>query len=154
MMAGMLLYGVPVELFQPTADQKGVAVAVEVDDGLTAYADRNMINTVVRNLVNNAVKFTPRGGTVVVSGESRGDMISVTVADTGVGMDEAELSTLFSLQHRNSRAGTNGERGSGLGLILAHDYVKRNRGTLTARSSPGEGSRFTFLVPAAPSAAG
>jgi len=137
-------------LFHSGADQKEIKTSVAVPDDLTAYADRDMINTVVRNLVNNAVKFTPRGGSVSVTGTRRGELVEVTVADTGVGMDSSETKDLFSLAGHRSRSGTEGERGSGLGLLLAHDYVIRNQGTLTVESNPGEGSRFTFLIPAAP----
>ena len=139
-----------VELFHSTAEQKGIKISIAVPDDLTAYADRNMINTVVRNLVNNAVKFTPRGGSVSVTGSMRHELVEVTVADTGVGMDASEVRDLFSLARHKSRAGTDGEQGSGLGLLLAHDYVARNRGTLSVESIPGRGSRFTFLVPVAP----
>ena len=139
-----------VNLFHSSADQKNITVSVAIPDDLTAYADRNMINTVVRNLVNNAVKFTPRGGRVSITGTRRGELVEVTVADTGVGMEPSETKGLFSLAGLTSRPGTEGERGSGLGLLLAHDYIIRNQGTLTVESRPGEGSCFTFLVPAAP----
>ncbi|MEE8442041.1 MAG: hybrid sensor histidine kinase/response regulator [Spirochaetia bacterium] len=139
-----------VDLFQSSADQKNIKMSVILPDNLTAYADRNMINTVVRNLVNNAVKFTQRGGSVSVTGTRRGELVEVTVADTGVGMEPSETKDLFSPAAHRSRPGTDGERGSGLGLLLAHEYVIRNQGTLTVESRPGEGSRFTFLVPGAP----
>jgi two-component system, sensor histidine kinase and response regulator len=137
-----------VDLFSSTAEQKGINMSVAVPDDLFAYADRNMINTVVRNLVNNAVKFTPRGGSVAITGTRRTELVEITVADTGVGMDTSEVKELFSLARHKSRAGTDGEQGSGLGLLLAHDYVTRNRGTLTVKSVPGKGSTFTVLVPA------
>jgi len=139
-----------VNLFRTSADQKEIKISVAMPDNVTAYADRNMINTVVRNLVNNAVKFTPRGGSVSITGTRRGELVEVTVADTGVGMEPSEIRDLFSPAGYPSRPGTDGERGSGFGLLLAHDHIIHNQGTLTVESSPGEGSRFTFLIPAAP----
>lgn len=144
------LVGDTVELFHSSALQKGIDIRMDIRPDVTAYADRNMINTVVRNLVNNAVKFTPRGGQVSIVGERKGELVEIAVEDTGVGMDEAEKKELFSLARRHSRPGTDGEKGSGLGLLLANDYVTRNRGTLTVESRPGHGSRFCFLIPAAP----
>lgn len=144
------LVGETVELFHSSARQKDIDIRMDIPPDVTAYADRNMINTVVRNLVNNAVKFTPHGGRVSIAGERKGELVELAVEDTGVGMDAAETKELFSLARRHSRAGTDGEKGSGLGLMLAHDYVARNRGTLTVESRLGHGSRFCFLIPAAP----
>jgi len=143
-----------VELFHSSAEQKNITISIDIAEDLTAYADRNMINTVVRNLVNNSVKFTPAGGSIAVSGVKRGHYTEVTVEDTGIGMDRDEVSSLFSLARRSSRTGTGGEQGSGLGLLLAHDYIQRNRGVLTVESTPGKGSRFTFLLPSSPDVRG
>lgn len=138
------------QLFETSAEQKGVRISVDIPEGLMVRADRNMINTVIRNLVNNAVKFTGHGGSVRVTAEPRGEHAAVTVEDTGIGMDEAEVRRLFNFGHSRSRTGTGGEHGTGLGLLLAHDYVARNGGSIAARSTPGKGSRLIFTVPLAP----
>ena len=137
-------------LFRASAEQKGVTVSVGVPDDLLVYADRDMVNTVVRNLVNNAVKFTNGGGSVEITARQQGDQVEVTVSDTGIGMGSQEVGQLFTLEHPISRSGTRGEHGSGLGLLLAHDYVQRNGGTIRAESTPGKGSTFCFTLPAAP----
>lgn len=140
------------DLFHAAADQKEITVHVDVPDELTAYADPNMITTALRNLVNNAIKFSRTGDRVTIAGTDHAELVELTVEDTGIGIESEELPMLFSLTRHKSRAGTLGEKGSGLGLILAHDYVTRNRGTIEVQSRPGEGSRFSVLIPAAPPA--
>jgi len=139
-----------VQLFQASARQKDVNLSVEVDEGLAAYADRDMISTVVRNLVNNAIKFTLPGGSVRVVGYDGDETVTIEVHDTGVGIDPEDLPRLFDLEPTVSRAGTQGEKGSGLGLLLARDYIVRNGGSVRATSEPGKGSVFTVTLPAAP----
>jgi len=138
------------DLFNASASQKEVDITIDVPDDLTAYADGNMITTVIRNLINNAIKFSNVGGHVSVCGVSRGELVELSICDTGVGIEPDEIPSVFSLTRRRSREGTGGEKGTGLGLILANDYVTRNRGTITVQSTPGKGSRFTVLIPAAP----
>jgi signal transduction histidine kinase len=138
------------QLFHAGASQKGISLCVEVPDDVVAYADRDMISTVVRNLVNNAVKFTAPGGTVRVSGRQTEELVILEVSDTGVGIPPEEIDGLFELERSVSRAGTSGEKGSGLGLLLTHEYVVRNGGRIDVESTPGEGSRFRVTLPAAP----
>jgi signal transduction histidine kinase len=139
-----------IDLFYASAGQKEIEIILDMPDDLAGYADANMITTALRNLVNNAIKFTSSGGKVTISGTSRDELVEISVIDTGVGIEPDELSTVFSLTRHRSRAGTNGEKGSGLGLILAKDYVTRNRGRIEVHSKPGEGSTFTIFIPAAP----
>jgi signal transduction histidine kinase len=139
-----------VDLFQAGAQQKGIGVHIDIPDGLSVYADRDTLSTVVRNLVNNAIKFTEPGGAVWISARDRSESILLEVRDTGVGMSPDVLQGLFALGSPRSRAGTSGERGSGLGLLLAHEYVERNGGSIDVESVPGEGSTFRVTLPAAP----
>ncbi|MFW5683625.1 MAG: response regulator [Spirochaetota bacterium] len=139
-----------VQLFQAGARQKGLEIRVEIDDGLVAYADRDMISTVVRNLVNNAIKFTPSGGGVTVRGHNGEETVTLEVRDSGVGMEADEVDRLFELGSSSSRRGTEGEKGTGLGLLLARDYVIRNGGSIDVESEPGAGSVFRVTLPAAP----
>ncbi|MFP4114578.1 MAG: response regulator [Spirochaetota bacterium] len=143
-----------VQLFGIAAEQKGITLSANVPDSLAVYADRDMISTVVRNLVNNAVKFTPANGSVTVEATSRREFVELQVRDTGIGIPEEHIDGLFELGKSVSRSGTSGEHGSGLGLMLAHDYVVRNGGTITVESTPGEGSSFRVTLPAAPSPPG
>jgi signal transduction histidine kinase len=136
-----------VDLFAPIAAQKGVVLASEVPAGLRAFADAATIDTVIRNLVNNAVKFTPEGGCVTISGRDDGPMVAVTVRDTGVGMTPEQLDHLFDLGKENTTRGTRGEKGTGLGLLLCKELVDRNGGALQVESEAGTGSRFTVFLP-------
>ncbi len=138
-----------VQLFQGAARQKGVSVEIEVPDGLAVFADRDMIGTVMRNLVNNAVKFTRPGGSVTIRAHDRDAIVALEVCDTGIGIDAEARDALFDLSRAVTRAGTGGEKGSGLGLLLAHDYVIRNGGTIDVESAPGDGTCFRLTLPAA-----
>ena len=139
-----------VRLYQPGADQKGVHLNVSVPETTAVYVDRDTVGSVVRNLVNNAVKFTAAGGEVAVSAEESGESVHLEIADTGIGMDQEHVDRLFDLRSSGSRDGTSGEKGTGLGLMLARDYVERNGGTIGVESAPGKGSRFLVTLPAAP----
>ena len=139
-----------VQLFQASARQKQIELTVDVPEGLIAYADRDMISTVVRNLVNNAIKFTDAGGSVTVSGCDQGEVVVFEVRDSGVGMDHEDVERLFELGGTESRLGTGGEKGTGLGLLLAREYVVRNGGSIRVESEPDEGSTFRVTLPAAP----
>ena len=125
--------------------------------GLRVRAQRDMLATVVRNLVSNAVKFTPPGGTVTVSahldgsknGPGNAPRVELRVADTGVGMAPDTLARLFQPDRRVTTDGTAGERGSGLGLLLCHDLVERQNSTLLVDSALGAGTTFQFTLDAA-----
>lgn len=133
------------------AAEKGVAVVNSMGPYM-AEGDEAMIRIVVRNLISNGVKFTPKGGAVTISavpGEMRDGRpaVSVTVRDSGIGMDAATVAELFSLSRKNSRSGTQGERGTGLGLFLCRDIIERHGGNLSVESQPGRGTAFRFTLP-------
>jgi signal transduction histidine kinase len=134
-------------LQRTVAGAKGVTLEVSVPPGAAAWADENMAATVIRNLISNAVKFTPRGGRVSVASFTEGDWERITVRDTGCGMTPEELEKLFRIDVHFSCPGTEGEHGAGMGLILCHELVTLNRGTIEARSEPGSGSAFTVSLP-------
>ncbi len=137
-----------VRLLESTAQAKGVDVVVQVPPDLSVFADRDMVSLIVRNLIANAIKFTPRGGHVQVECAPEGDFVRVLVIDDGVGMDGAQLDALFRVDSKSlSRPGTDGERGSGLGLILCREFAVRNGDTIGATSIRGQGSRFYFTLP-------
>ncbi len=128
------------------ASAKGVAIVVE-DRGLKVMAHRDMLATIIRNLVGNAIKFTPAGGNIVVAAEGRGDgTVALGIADTGVGMSPDLLAGLFRLDRRTTTPGTAGERGSGLGLLLCRDLAERLGTALEVESAAGEGTTFRFAL--------
>jgi signal transduction histidine kinase len=128
------------------AADKGLTLETSCDC-LMVRAQRDMLATVLRNLVSNAVKFTLPGGTIKVSGRRLGDEVEISVADTGVGMPPGKVDDLFRLDRRTTTNGTAGERGSGLGLLLCRDLVERQGSVLTVRSAVDRGTTFRFVLP-------
>ncbi|TXM70444.1 hybrid sensor histidine kinase/response regulator [Methylobacterium sp. WL120] len=142
---------VAAEVMQGAAEaaaDKGLTLAIDCR-GTTVRAQRDMLATVLRNLVSNAVKFTLPGGTITVAGRPTGRGVEITVSDTGVGMPAGKVADLFRLDRRSTTNGTAGERGSGLGLLLCRDLVERQGGELTVVSSPDQGTTFRFTLPEA-----
>ena len=128
-------------------EQKELSLNLDCPQGTFCVSDQNILSTIVRNLVSNAVKFTPRGGSITVSAVRKDGNTLVSVSDTGVGMDEEKLSKLFRLDQRVSSSGTENEPGSGLGLILTHSMAERLGGRLDVASVPGKGTTFTLCIP-------
>lgn len=135
-------------LYAVQAAEKGIELHNSCPDELQATADVNMLQSVLRNLISNAIKFTKPGGHVTIAATEAGRMVEITVNDTGIGMPEAILKSLLSEEKTVSRAGTGGERGTGLGLILCQEFVERHGGALSVKSVAGQGSSFTFTLPA------
>jgi signal transduction histidine kinase len=134
-------------LYRHMATQKEIDLKSETPPDLEVIADRALINIVVRNLVSNAIKFTPRKGTVHLVAERLGSRVLFRVSDTGVGMSPEVLASLKQFGQLDSTAGTDQEIGTGLGLQLVRDLVEKNGGTLSVESTPGKGSVFTFTLP-------
>ncbi len=134
-------------LISTRAREKDIHVDYDCPDGIIARADPDMISTVIRNLLGNAVKFTSRAGKVTLTCRREGDAVVVSVEDTGIGMTSAELDKLFRLDAHLSKQGTEHEKGTGLGLILCREFVEKNHGDLHADSKKGKGSRFVFSIP-------
>lgn len=139
-----------IQVLRVPAEAKGVTLTASVQDAV-AFADWDMVMLVVRNLVANAIKFTPSGGTVDISTNRSGPNIEVRIRDTGVGVDPAMADTLFSIDVKTSTEGTDGELGTGLGLPLCKEMVERNGGTIRVETAPeGGGTVFIFTLPEAP----
>ncbi len=134
------------ELLKGLADIKKISLRNEDQGETFVSAHRYSINTVVRNLLANAIKFTKEGGSITVS-LTVGKYITLAVQDTGVGMAPATLQSLFQLGSKTSTLGTAKEKGTGLGLILCKDFVEKNGGTIHVESTEGVGSKFYFTVP-------
>lgn len=107
-----------------------------------------MIDTVLRNLLSNALKFTPSGGEVWIEARDMEDVVSVTVGDNGTGMNLNTLENLFRIDvKQNTVLGTEGEKGTGLGLILCKGFIENHGGKIGVESTPGKGTLFTFTIP-------
>lgn len=127
------------------AEAKGIRLKFQ-SNGLRVMADRNMLDAILRNLIGNAVKFTPRDGEIEVVASQAGKRVEIRVSDAGVGMDAATLANVFNLGGTTPAYGTEKERGSGLGLALCREMVEKHGGALKAESVLGEGSRFHFTL--------
>jgi signal transduction histidine kinase len=111
--------------------------------------DRDQLTFIVRNLVNNAIKFTPRGGKVVVRSSRDGSMCHLIVSDSGIGIPPDQLEKLFVLRSGRQRKGTEGEKGTGLGLMLSQEFAQLNKGRIWAENASSGGAVFTIELPGA-----
>jgi signal transduction histidine kinase len=136
-------------VYQPVAEKKQVRLQITAPPALPLRADRDQVEFMVRNLVNNAIKFTSAGGVVTVTGRQREQHVEIIVTDTGTGMSQTQLQHLFTVGRKKSRPGTAGEKGTGLGLLLCKEFVTLNGGNLEVDSEEGKGSRFTITLRAA-----
>ena len=130
-----------------SAKQKKIKLINKVSKETKVYADMFMIETVIRNLITNALKFTNKNGSITVFADNYSKIVKISVADTGIGMTEAQIEKLFKIESTFSRRGTHNEKGSGLGLILCADFVKKNKGVISVQSEPQKGSTFSFTLP-------
>lgn len=143
-----------VNLFRSPAGVKGINLGSSVPDNIQAYGDKEMISTVIRNLINNAVKFTSSGGSVLVAAERKDRFVEIRVQDQGIGISEEDKNKLFRIDVKYKSKGTAGETGTGLGLVLCKEFVEKNGGSIWCDSEPGKGSSFLVRIPAEPSFSG
>jgi two-component system sensor histidine kinase/response regulator len=136
-----------IDVYREAAAQKRITVVNLTGDRFTGYADMNMIHTVLRNLVSNGIKFTGQDGAVTITAVEAGDTVSVTVSDTGIGISPERLQTLFHAENRSVMPGTAGEQGTGLGLMVCREFMRKNRGEISVDSEEGRGTAFTFTLP-------
>ncbi len=135
------------QLLKSNAFRKNITLVNNTNPDNIAYADENMIYSVLNNLISNAIKFTHHGGEIIVSSREEGDKIITTVRDNGVGMEKEQIDNLFALNQSFTTPGTAKEKGTGLGIILCRDFINKNFGKLWVESKPGEGSEFSFSLP-------
>ena len=137
------------ETVSSQAATKGVDIDVIINDTMEINADPHMFGTIIRNLISNAIKFTPGPGKISVSAIiiNEGE-IEISVADSGIGMSQDLKSKLFLITEKTGRKGTDGEPSSGLGLLLCKDFIEKNGGLIRVESEEGKGSTFSFTMPA------
>lgn len=134
-------------LFKINAAEKNIQLINNVPEHLLAFADKNMLHTVLRNLISNAIKFTSNGGKVEVGCLKNQDKLNIKVSDTGIGLNPEEITQILKNNNKTTTPGTNNEKGSGLGLMLCKDFISKNNGTLHIESQLGKGSVFSFSTP-------
>ena len=138
-----------IELFAPNADHKSITLNSSLQEEILVYADYSMVNTIIRNLTSNALKFTNDGDSVTLSATIRQNdqYVEMAVSDTGIGISEEVLPKLLRIDTQHTDVGTAGEKGTGLGLILCKELVEKNGGKIWIESEVGKGTTFRFTLP-------
>lgn len=134
-------------LYQHIADSKGIILTYKIEGDLISFADLDYLKTSLRNLISNAIKFTPKGGIIQVIASHTDEYVEISVIDSGVGMSSQQIDQFFKNSYNESKTGTNGEQGSGLGLVLCKEFIEKNKGVLNIQSRQGHGSTFSFTIP-------
>jgi two-component system, sensor histidine kinase and response regulator len=137
-----------IEMIKEVAANKEIKIEHSIPPGLNIYCDNNVLQMILRNHISNAVKFTPKGGKVTISARKLEDKsVDISIKDSGIGMSPAMLESLFQLDSKNGRPGTDGEPSTGLGLLLCKEFIEKHGGKIHVESSVGNGSVFTFSLP-------
>ena len=137
-----------IETIQESAKTKGIELLTHIPGGLEVFADTNMLQTIIRNLVSNAVKFTAKGGKVLLSAKvGNFKSVEISIQDYGIGMSPVMVDNLFRLDIKTNRLGTDGEPSSGLGLLLCKEFIEKHGGKIWIESEEGKGSVFHFTLP-------
>ncbi|MCX6303606.1 MAG: hybrid sensor histidine kinase/response regulator [Bacteroidetes bacterium] len=136
-----------VDLVKTSAGNKNIVLTAEISPEIYVFADKNMINTVLRNLLLNAVKFTRSGGRIHLSARKTSNMVEISVTDNGIGITRENINKLFCIDCNVASRGTEGEEGTGLGLILCKEFIDKNAGEIRIESEVGAGSTFTITIP-------
>lgn len=136
-----------IEALEEKAFSKNIELDFVEEHSIIVNVDIDMIRTVIRNLGNNAIKFTNENGKVSFSAHIENNQAVIKVMDNGVGIEKEDRDKLFKLDTNYSKLGTSNEQGTGLGLILCKDFVERNNGEIGVDSEPGKGSCFWFTLP-------
>lgn len=129
------------------AQAKQITIETSVAPEQMVYADKEMLKTIIRNLLTNALKFTARGGSVTITAQQLPTIVEISVADTGVGMTAEKAGKLFDITEKNSTEGTENEKGTGLGLLLCKEFIELHRGQIHVESTLGKGSIFRVSFP-------
>jgi signal transduction histidine kinase len=128
------------------AQEKGIELIHDIENDIWIFADFYMINTVIRNLISNALKFTPKNGRIEV-GAYLDENVNIFVKDDGVGMSKSAQEKIFRIDQHHSTLGTENEQGTGLGLILCKELIEKNNGSIKVESEEGKGATFLISIP-------
>lgn len=130
-----------------SAEVKKIKILADYGEDISVFADRNMIETVLRNIISNSIKFTPNKGSIRITSKHNNELAVICVEDSGIGMDEEALNELFKIDKTKKSVGTAGEKGTGLGLILCKEFVEKNGGKIWAESILNNGTNIYFSIP-------
>lgn len=137
------------ELQQGIVATKGLTIAFNPAETIRVKADRKMLSTVIRNIISNAVKYTPKGGNIGIELSTANDFAVITVKDNGTGISPENIDKLFKVNENYKTHGTNNEEGTGLGLILCKEFINKNNGDITIKSEVGVGTEVAITIPVA-----
>jgi len=133
--------------FDQAAQKKNIKIENKIEESISVFVDPNVLQTVVRNLVSNALKFTPDSGKIVIDARLKAKIVEVFIRDSGIGMNAKLLENLFRIDVQTSRKGIEGEPSSGLGLILCKEFIEKSGGEIRAESEENKGTTFFFTLP-------
>ena len=136
-----------ITLSKTIAKSKNITLEYAGTDNLEIFVDVNMLNTVLRNLISNAIKFTNVGGHIKVSAKLKQDQVEITISDNGIGINKEKCTELFFITSNTTTLGTADENGSGLGLVLCKEFIQKNNGDIWVESEENKGSNFIFTLP-------
>lgn len=136
-----------IELSNTSFKNKKIKVVVKINENILAFADKNTITTVIRNLISNAIKYSNNNGKIEINATIQNKNVLISVIDEGVGIDKSSIDKLFKLDANYSTLGTEEEKGTGLGLILCKDFVENNGGKIWVESDQNKGAKFFFTIP-------
>ena len=136
-----------VDVLSESAKKKSITLTFSIPGEMEVFVDNHMFDSVIRNLVYNAIKFTPAGGKISVTADKSDQYIMIKISDSGIGMTPELKNKLFQLNENTSRKGTEGEPSTGLGLLLCKEFIEKNGGKIFVESEVGKGSIFSFTVP-------
>ncbi len=136
-----------IEGLKHSAGRKNIMLVNGTNEEINITADEKMLSSVLRNLISNAIKFTPKDGKINIEACRKVDHVEVSISDTGIGMEKETIDKLFKIETSFTSRGTENEKGTGLGLLLCKDFVEKHGGIIWVDSEKGKGSRFTFSIP-------
>jgi two-component system sensor histidine kinase/response regulator len=140
-----------IQLLKGNADKKKISVRVDLSDEIKAFFDEITMHAVFRNIIFNAIKFTPENGMIYINAHPVNDFIQISVKDTGVGISEEVINKIFVNNEHYTSRGTNNEQGSGLGSFIIKDFININQGRIEVNSNPGSGTEILVFLPLAKS---
>jgi signal transduction histidine kinase len=135
-----------IAIYKSNLESKNISLSVDVNPSLYVFADVNSVETILRNLISNAIKFTDSSGKISLQVIEKDTIVEINIKDSGVGIADDIIPKLFKIDENVSSDGTRKEHGSGLGLILCKEFVEMNKGKLTFTTKVGEGSTFSFTL--------
>lgn len=135
------------QLLEANASSKSIVINLDIQSDINAFCDEVSVHTIFRNLISNAIKFTPEYGRIDISASTNENDVVITVSDTGIGMTQETIHKIFEKEEHHSTKGTLNEKGTGLGLIMVKDFIKINNGKIQVQSIPGKGTQFIIYLP-------